>query len=81
MTGEAVLEMPPRGLQRVETPQPPNLDANHPMWLFTGKLMFDLIVHPFRVAGITEMKILTAQSMTVPEKSPAISVATPAVAQ
>jgi hypothetical protein len=35
----------------------------------------------FRVAGITEMKILTAQSMTVPEKSPAISVATPAVAQ
>ena len=35
----------------------------------------------FRVAGITEMKILTAQSMTVPERSPAISVATPAVAQ
>jgi len=28
-------------LQRVETPQPPNPDANYPMRLFTGKLMFD----------------------------------------
>lgn len=35
----------------------------------------------FRVAGITDMKILTPQPMTGPEKSPAISVATPAVAQ
>lgn len=31
----------------------------------------------FRVAGIAEMKILTAQSTTEPEKSPAIFVATP----
>jgi hypothetical protein len=31
----------------------------------------------FRVAGITEMKILTAQSSGPPEKTPAISVATP----
>jgi hypothetical protein len=31
----------------------------------------------FRVAGITEMKILTAQSAGATEKSPAISVATP----
>jgi hypothetical protein len=31
----------------------------------------------FRVAGITEMKILTAQSSAPAEKTPAISVATP----
>lgn len=35
----------------------------------------------FRVAGITEIKILTGQSAGTTEKSPAISVATPAVAQ
>jgi predicted molibdopterin-dependent oxidoreductase YjgC len=28
-------------LQRVETPQPPSTDANFPMRLFTGRLMFD----------------------------------------
>ena len=36
----------------------------------------------FRIAGITEMKILTPQSTTATEKSPAaISVATPQPAQ
>jgi NADH-quinone oxidoreductase subunit G len=42
---EAVLQAAagagPRTLQRVETPQPRSTDANFPMLLFTGKLMFD----------------------------------------
>jgi NADH-quinone oxidoreductase chain G len=29
------------GLQRVETPALPNSDQNFPLWLFTGRLMFD----------------------------------------
>jgi NADH-quinone oxidoreductase chain G len=38
---EKSVTAPAAVLQRVETPQPPSTDANFPMRLFTGRLMFD----------------------------------------
>ncbi len=37
----AQADVPAPALQRVETPQPPATDANFPMRLFSGRLMFD----------------------------------------